>query len=180
MGRDRSRLLQRLAVAFFNLTLSNYGDIIGVDDRKAEGIMDTTLTKEMKLGALAAAAGVSPRTVRLYIAKGVLPGPVRAGRGAAYTLAHLERIRRIQAWQAQGATLAEIRLRLAEDGKAKQPPQPVPWWRYAVTPDVEVIVRGDLDGWRLKRVLRGIAVFAEHLDEEQERDTGHENTDNNT
>lgn len=136
--------------------------------------MNADPRKEFKLGELAAVAGVSPRTVRLYIAKGVLRGPIRAGRDAAYTREHLEGIRRIQELQAQGLTLAEIRLRQSGDPKDGRMARPVPFWRFEVTPDVTVEVRGGLDGWRMKRVIRGISALTEHLSEEGEQETQNE------
>jgi len=139
-------------------------------------VMSADSTKEFKLGELADAAGVSPRTVRVYIAIGVLPGPVRAGRAAAYTRDHLAGIRRIQELQAEGLTLAEIRLRQSGDPEPGRMPRPVPVWRFQVTPDVTVEVRGDLEGWRMKRVIRGIAALTEHLRKERETQNEYDNT----
>jgi DNA-binding transcriptional MerR regulator len=51
---------------------------------------------------------VPPRTIRFYIAQGLLPGPLRSGRGAAYGKPHLQRLDRIKALQAKGMPLAEL------------------------------------------------------------------------
>jgi Ca-activated chloride channel family protein len=57
-------------------------------------------------------AGVTPRTIRYYIAQGLLASP-GAGSGARYTDAHLERLRLIRQLQRNHLPLAEIRKQLA-------------------------------------------------------------------
>jgi DNA-binding transcriptional MerR regulator len=57
--------------------------------------------------------GVTPRTIRYYIAQGLLPSPGRAGPGATYTDGHLNRLRLIRRLQREHLPLAEIRSRLA-------------------------------------------------------------------
>jgi DNA-binding transcriptional MerR regulator len=60
------------------------------------------------LQQLAAEAGVTPRTIRYYIAQGLLQSP-GAGSGARYTDAQLERLRLIRQLQRNHLPLAEIR-----------------------------------------------------------------------
>lgn len=64
------------------------------------------------LAALTRAAGVSTRTVRYYIAEGLLPPPVNAGPRASYTTAHLNRLRLIGQLKEAFLPLREIRRRL--------------------------------------------------------------------
>jgi len=64
------------------------------------------------LQQLADEAGVTPRTIRYYIAQGLLASP-GAGSGARYTEAHLERLRLIRQLQRNHLPLAEIRKQLA-------------------------------------------------------------------
>ncbi len=64
------------------------------------------------LAELAADAGVSPRTIRFYVAQGLLRGPEGAGPGARYNESDLHRLRLIRRLQAQHLPLAEIRRRL--------------------------------------------------------------------
>ena len=66
----------------------------------------------LSIGSLADAAGVSRRTVRFYVQRGLLPAPVGLGRGAHYTEAHLARLLEIKTWQEQGFPLDEVRARL--------------------------------------------------------------------
>jgi DNA-binding transcriptional MerR regulator len=67
----------------------------------------------MSLGELTESAGVSVRTVRYYIAEGLLPPPEGAGPQSAYTPGHLDRLRLIQRLKAAYLPLKEIRRRLA-------------------------------------------------------------------
>jgi DNA-binding transcriptional MerR regulator len=62
---------------------------------------------------LADVAGVTPRTVRYYIAQGLLPAPEGAGSAARYGEGHLARLRLIGRHQRQHLPLAEIRARLS-------------------------------------------------------------------
>ena len=64
------------------------------------------------LTELSALAGVTPRTVRYYIAQGLLPGAGASGPGAKYDDTHLARLRLIKRLQAEHQPLAEIRRRL--------------------------------------------------------------------
>ncbi len=65
------------------------------------------------LADLADLADVTPRTVRYYIAQGLLPSPGQPGPGAKYGDGHLARLRLIRQLQRQHLPLAEIRARLA-------------------------------------------------------------------
>jgi DNA-binding transcriptional MerR regulator len=68
---------------------------------------------EYSLADLADLADVTPRTIRYYIAQGLLPSPGQAGPGARYSDGHLARLRLIKQLQRQHLPLAEIRRRLA-------------------------------------------------------------------
>ena len=57
-------------------------------------------------------AGVTPRTVRFYIAQGLLRPPSGAGPSARYEDGHLYRLRLIKRLQKEHLPLAEIRMRL--------------------------------------------------------------------
>ena len=64
------------------------------------------------LNELANLADVSARTIRYYIAQGLLPAPDPEGPKTRYTDEHLERIRAIKKLQAAHFPLADIRTRL--------------------------------------------------------------------
>ena len=64
------------------------------------------------LTELADLAGVTPRTVRYYLAQGLLPSVGQTGPGSKYGADHLTRLRLIRRLQAEHLPLAEIRRRL--------------------------------------------------------------------
>ncbi|HEY4189448.1 MAG TPA: MerR family transcriptional regulator [Candidatus Limnocylindrales bacterium] len=64
------------------------------------------------LTELADLAGVTPRTVRYYLAQGLLPAVGQTGPGSKYEAGHLDRLRLIKRLQAEHLPLAEIRHRL--------------------------------------------------------------------
>jgi DNA-binding transcriptional MerR regulator len=67
----------------------------------------------LSIGELARAAGVSVRTIRYYIAEGLLPPAEESGPKAAYGRAHLDRLRAIDAMKRAYLPLKEIRRQLA-------------------------------------------------------------------
>jgi DNA-binding transcriptional MerR regulator len=69
--------------------------------------------ERLTLGELTAAADVSVRTVRYYIAEGLLPPPEGSGPGSAYSQGHLDRLRLIQRLKEAYLPLKEIRRRLS-------------------------------------------------------------------
>ena len=87
------------------------------------------------LADLARLADVTPRTVRYYIAQGLLPAPEAAGPATRYGEGHLARLRLIRRLQRDHLPLAEIRARLERMGDdeivaglaatdAQEPPMP--------------------------------------------------------
>ena len=78
----------------------------------ASGVAASNASR-MSLGELTDAAGVSVRTVRYYIAEGLLPPPEGTGPGSAYTQGHLDRLRLIQRLKEAYLPLKEIRRRLS-------------------------------------------------------------------
>ena len=72
---------------------------------------------------LAELGGVTRRTVRYYVQRGLLPTPLGTGRGPHYTPAHLERLIHIRQLQESGVPLAEIAARL---NGTLQPPGSAP------------------------------------------------------
>lgn len=68
---------------------------------------------ELSIQELADAAGVSVRTIRYYIAEGLLPPAGTRGKSAAYGHDHLLRLRLIRRLVEQHRPLAEIRAKLA-------------------------------------------------------------------
>ena len=120
--------------------------------------------KTYSLSELAEVSGVPPRTLRFYIARNLLPGPDKAGRGARYGAGHLARLGEISDLQSAGLTLAAIARRFAPPGPEAPAPEPALWRHYPVAPDVTVLVREDAGPWRLKSVRAAMAALRKELD----------------
>lgn len=93
--------------------------------------MSTTNTrKEWKLTELAEAAGVSPRTVRYYVQRGLLPAPPFKGPDTVYGEEHLVRLKAIRVLQARFLPLDAIQVELMRLGpdelKALADAEPTP------------------------------------------------------
>ncbi len=117
------------------------------------------------LAELSAASGIPARTIRFYIARGLLSGPVKAGRGAVYTDEHLRRLETIQDLQNNGRMLSEIAHALDQGTEARNTLQPVSWWQHVVQDDVMVFVRGDVSPWRMKQIRAAVDDLAARLRE---------------
>jgi DNA-binding transcriptional MerR regulator len=124
------------------------------------------VTDSKTLAELSDESGIPARTIRFYIARGLLAGPVKAGRGAVYTSNHLSRLEKIKTLQSEGRTLSEI-VRLIGDGPGAesnaQTAAPSPWWQHVIHNDVIVWVRGDISPWRMKEVRAAIHEMAVRL-----------------
>lgn len=122
--------------------------------------------QRMTLAELGARAGVPGRTIRYYIARGLLPGPRKSGRGAEYGGEHLARLEEIRRRQTAGETLHEIGADLGHgvSGRVEEAlPAGVAWWEYRVAEDVVVAVRAGASPWRLRRIRRELARLASSL-----------------
>jgi len=74
--------------------------------------MTATTGSAYAISDLARLADVTPRTVRYYVAQGLLPAPGHPGPGARYPESALARLRLIRELQRNHLPLAEIRTRL--------------------------------------------------------------------
>jgi DNA-binding transcriptional MerR regulator len=108
---------------------------------------------------LAELGGVTRRTVRYYVQRGLLPAPLGTGRGPHYTPAHLERLIYIRTLQEAGEPLAEIAARLNGAPQRPVPPLEVPVERStslrASSMHVLPEERGALNEAALRRRRRG-------------------------
>src|SRR5262249_57458188 len=80
-----------------------------------------------KLEELARAADVSPRTVRYYVQRGLLPAPAFRGKDTVYTAEHLARLNAIKKAQARFMPLDAIQAEFERRGSADI--------HFPVTPD---------------------------------------------
>jgi DNA-binding transcriptional MerR regulator len=115
------------------------------------------------LAELSGESGVPARTIRFYIARGLLDGPVKAGRGAVYTEGHLERLEQIKKLQTEGRMLSEIAHMLSSGPLPERSAPPSAWWQHVIQDDVMVWVRGDVSPWRMKQIRAAIDGLAAQL-----------------
>jgi DNA-binding transcriptional MerR regulator len=111
------------------------------------------------IAELAELGGVTRRTVRYYVQRGLLPTPLGTGRGPHYTQAHLERLIHIRTLQETGVPLSEIAARL--DGVIQtpaSPPEVLPerhiWTRFALADGVELHVRAGAASFQPSQLAR--------------------------
>src|SRR5437763_8681914 len=100
--------------------------------RSTLGLVSMTHDKTWKLDELASETGISARTVRYYVQRGLLPAPVFRGRDTAYSEEHLIRLHAIRRLQDRflplDAIQAELERRSLEElrqlahGQAPPPP----------------------------------------------------------
>jgi len=98
---------------------------------------------EFGIDELADRAGVSRRTVRYYVQRGLLAEPTGLGRGKHYTKEHLETLIRIRELQEQGVSLVKIAEKLdpsSVPGPSVQPfvPMQSVWTRVVLADGVEL------------------------------------------
>lgn len=125
---------------------------------------------------LAEIGGVSRRTVRYYVQRGLLPAPTGTGRGQHYTDEHLQTLVRIRQLQESGVPLSDIPSRLVPEPvplpeAAAVPPLQPPWWKPAPDPrepsqslwtrivladGVELHLRGRIDATRAARLADAV------------------------
>jgi DNA-binding transcriptional MerR regulator len=135
-----------------------------VDRPKQRQIAPNDPDRGFSLSELAKKSGVPERTIRYYISRGLIHGPVRGGRGAEYTQEHLAGIQNVRQLQSGGMTLAEIEYEFARDAGDRRPAiAPESWSVYRISPDVTVQVRDGLSPWRIKHLRSAIARLAAEL-----------------
>jgi DNA-binding transcriptional MerR regulator len=128
------------------------------------------MKKSKTLAELSDESGIPARTIRFYIARGLLDGPLKAGRGAVYTTEHLARLEKIKELQAEGRMLAQIAHDLNGGPQVQTAVPPSPWWQHVIQDDVMVWVRGDVNPWRMKQIRAAIDDFASRLQEPESND----------
>lgn len=132
--------------------------------------MDTAPNNEISLVELSERSGVPGRTIRLYIAEGLLPGPLRAGRNAAYGPEHVRILEEIRRLQRKGLTLSQIRRQLSGESAVPARVEGDSWRQFVLSPDVQVWVREDLPAWRGKVIRDAMAQFGAILADAKEKE----------
>lgn len=130
---------------------------------------------QYSLKELAEATGLTSRTLRYYVAEGLLAAPVGLGRTAHYTQEHKDALDRIQGLKGEGRSIREIRAVLVGDVPHTPPQRPEvsgsTWERHLLGDDVEVLINARLSSHRRRQVDAALVVFRDALtnaDEESE------------
>jgi DNA-binding transcriptional MerR regulator len=131
---------------------------------------DSVSKRTWTLAELAEETGLPARTIRFYIARGLLESPVVKGRKAWYAASHVERLRTIRELQARGLTLAEIGRALEPEDGREALPEMAAWQGYQVADDVTVMVRAGGSPWRINQVRQALREFAARLKEKGDED----------
>lgn len=113
---------------------------------------------------LATLAGVTPRTVRFYIAQGLIDRPAGEKRGAHYLQRHLEQLLLVRRWTDAGVSLERVRELVA--GAPEDPPRRAPppgsvevWSRVTLADGLELQVepgRAGLSPEQTRALVRGL------------------------
>lgn len=120
--------------------------------------------RQFPVDELAALAGVTPRTVRYYIAEGLLDRPEGEKRGAYYLQRHLDQLLLIRRWADAGLSLERIR-ELRAGAPDEPPPRPVRpgtvevWSRVTLADGLELQVepgRAGLSPAQLRELVREV------------------------
>lgn len=113
---------------------------------------------------LSTLAGVTARTVRYYIAQGLLDRPLGETRGAYYVERHLQQLLQIRRWTESGLSLDRIR-ELRAGALDDPPPRPVRpgtvevWSRVTLADGVELQVepgRAGLSPEQVRAFVRAV------------------------
>lgn len=121
----------------------------------------------LSLDQLSSLAGATPRTVRFYIAQGLLDRPVGSKRGAHYTRRHLEQLLLVRRWTEAGLSLERVRELIAGAPEDPPPRTTAPgavevWSRATLADGLEVHVepgRAGLSPEQLRALVRGITAL---------------------
>ena len=137
------------------------------------------VTDRYSIDELATLAGVTPRTVRYYIAQGLLDRPEGEKRGAHYVRRHLEQLLLARRWTDAGLSLERVRELIA--GAPEDPPRHATpsgsvevWSRVTVADGLEVQLepgRAGLSPEQVRTFVRGItALYRKMRADNQEND----------
>lgn len=128
---------------------------------------EATPPERFSIDELSMLAGVTPRTVRYYIAEGLVDRPIGEKRGAHYVRRHLEQLLLIRRWTDAGLSLERVRELLSGAPEDPAPRRAAPgsievWSRVTVADGLEIHVepgRADLTPDQMRSLVRGIAAL---------------------
>lgn len=128
---------------------------------------EATPPERFSIDELSMLGGVTPRTVRYYIAEGLVDRPIGEKRGAHYVRRHLEQLLLIRRWTDAGLSLERVRELLSGAPEDPAPRRAAPgsievWSRVTVADGLEIHVepgRADLTPDQMRSLVRGIAAL---------------------
>lgn len=120
---------------------------------------------------LATLAGATPRTVRYYIAQGLVDRPAGEKRGAHYLRRHLEQLLLIRRWTEAGLSLERVRELIAGAPEDPPPRAATPgavevWSRVTLADGLEVQIepgRAGLSPEQVRALVRGLTALYHEL-----------------
>jgi DNA-binding transcriptional MerR regulator len=132
---------------------------------------------------LSALAGVTPRTVRYYIAQGLLDRPAGEKRGAHYLQRHLDQLLLVRRWTDAGLSLERIR-ELQAGAPEEAPPRTMRpgtvevWSRVTLADGLELQLepgRAGLSPEQLRQFVKDVTVAYRRVrgDETQKKEEVH-------
>ena len=132
-------------------------------------------TERLSIDELSTLAGVTPRTVRYYIAQSLLDRPEGEKRGAHYLRRHLEQLLLIRRWTDAGLSLDRVRELIA--GAPQDPPRRTTppgtvevWSRVTIADGLEVHLepgRAGLSPEQVRTFIRGAGAIYRQTRAEQ-------------
>lgn len=140
------------------------------------------IARRLSIDELATLAGVTSRTVRYYIAEGLLDRPEGEKRGAHYLQRHLEQLLVIRRWTDAGLSLDRVRELLAgapEDPplRAAAPGSVEVWSRVTLADGLEVHIepgRAGLAPEEMRALVRSfMAAYRQVRAGEEPKGSGH-------
>jgi DNA-binding transcriptional MerR regulator len=127
-------------------------------------VADPSKSSRYSIHDLATLASVPTRTVRFYIAQGLMDRPHGAKRGAWYEERHLQQLLLIRRWTDAGLSLERVR-ELQAGSPEEAPPRPIKpgvvevWSRITLADGVEIQVepgRADLTPEQVRAFIQDV------------------------
>lgn len=123
--------------------------------------------EQFSIDELSSLAGVTPRTVRYYIAENLVSRPQGEKRGAYYERRHLEQLLLIRRWTEAGVSLERVRELIAGAPEDPAPRAAAPgsvqvWSRVTLVDGLELHVepgRSGLAPDQLRALVRGVTAL---------------------
>ncbi len=123
-------------------------------------------TSRLSLAEVCGLTGMSMRTVRFYIQKGLVDRPVGERKAAYYTPEHVRQLLQIARWKGAGLSLEAIGALMRAEGEPSAVPVPEPapgsvqvWSRVMLGPGVELHLdpsRAGLSGEQVRELAEGV------------------------